>query len=70
MSKLKTISYELRDVTVVQAPVSFCNHRGEVNPYINVCGREVYPVFVAPMASVTNENNWRIIYVVLHLKIE
>ena len=60
MSKLKTISYELRDVAVVQAPVSFCNHRGEVDPYINVCGREVYPVFVAPMASVTNENNWKI----------
>lgn len=60
MSKLKTISYELRDVAVVQAPVSFCNHRGEVDPYITVCGREVYPVFVAPMASVTNENNWKI----------
>lgn len=60
MSKLKTISYELRDVAVVQAPVSFCNHRGEVDPYITVCGREVYPVFVSPMASVTDENNWRV----------
>ena len=60
MSKLKTISYELRDVAVVQAPVSFCNHRGEVDPYINVCGREVYPVFVAPMASLTNEHTWKL----------
>lgn len=60
MSKLKTISYELRDVAVVQAPVSYCNHRGEVDPYIVVCGREVYPVFVSPMASVTDENNWRV----------
>lgn len=58
--KLSKIGYELRDVAVVQAPVSFCNHRGEVNPFINVCGREVYPVFVAPMASVTDQNNWRV----------
>ena len=60
MSKLKTISYELRDVAVVQAPVSYCNHRGEVDPYIVVCDRKVYPIFVSPMASVTDENNWRV----------
>lgn len=59
MSKLKIEGYELRDVAVVQAPVSFCNHRGDVNPFIKVCGREVYPIFVAPMASVTDQNNYK-----------
>lgn len=60
MGKLKTVGYELRDVAVMQAPVSFCNHRGDVNPFIEVCGREVYPIFVAPMASVTDQNNYKI----------
>jgi IMP dehydrogenase/GMP reductase len=59
MGKLKTVGYELRDVAVMQAPVSFCNHRGDVNPFIEVCGREVYPIFVAPMASVTDQNNYK-----------
>lgn len=60
MGKLKIEGYELRDVAVMQAPVSFCNHRCEVNPFINVCNREVYPVFVSPMASVTNEKNYKV----------
>lgn len=58
MGKLKTTCYELRDVAVIQAPVSFCNHRSDVNPFINVCGKDVYPIFVSPMASVTDENNY------------
>lgn len=60
MGKLKTVGYELRDVAVMQAPVSFCNHRRDVNPFINICNRESYPIFVAPMASVTNQNNYKI----------
>lgn len=59
MGKLKTVGYELRDVAVMQAPVSFCNHRSDVNPFIEVCGREVYPIFVAPMASVTDQHNYK-----------
>lgn len=59
MGKLKNVCYELRDVAVMQAPVSFCNHRGDVNPFIEVCGREVYPIFVAPMASVTDQHNYK-----------
>ena len=59
MGKLKTVGYELRDVAVMQAPVSFCNHRGDVNPFIEVCDMEVYPIFVAPMASVTDQNNYK-----------
>ena len=59
MGKLKTVGYELRDVAVIQAPVSFCNHRSDVNPFIEVCKRDVYPIFVAPMASVTDQNNYK-----------
>ena len=59
MGKLKTVGYELRDVAVMQAPVSFCNHRSDVNPFIKVCNREVYPIFVSPMASVTDQHNYK-----------
>lgn len=59
MGKLKTTTYELRDVAIMQAPVSFCNHRGDVDNKVIICGRSVYPIFVAPMASVTNESNWK-----------
>lgn len=60
MSKLKIESYELRDVAVMQAPVSYCNHREDVFPFIEVCGRAVYPIFVSPMASVTNQHNYKV----------
>lgn len=60
MSKLKKIGYELKDVAIVQAPVSYTNHRCDVNPYVTICGREVYPIFVSPMASVTDQNNYRV----------
>lgn len=60
MSKLKTKSYELRDVAIVQAPISFMNHRAEVNPKVSIAGREVYPIFVAPMSCVTDQNNYRV----------
>lgn len=59
MGKLKIEGYELRDVAVMQAPVSFCNHRGDVNPFVTICDREVYPIFVAPMASVTDQHNYK-----------
>ena len=54
MGKLKIEGYELRDVAVMQAPVSFVNHRGDANPFVYICNREAYPIFVAPMGSVTN----------------
>ena len=59
MGKLRIEGYELRDVAVVQAPVAYTNHRGDVNPFVNICGRDnMYPVFVSPMASVTDQNNY------------
>lgn len=60
MTKLNKIGYSLRDVAVVQASVSFQNHRGDVWPFTTICERTSYPIFVAPMASVTDENNWKI----------
>jgi len=59
MSKLKTITYELRDIAIMQAPVSFCNHRGDVDNTVDICNRKVFPIFVAPMGSVTDENNYQ-----------
>lgn len=58
-SKLTKTGYDLKDVTIVQAPKSGWNHRGDVNPFTEICGRKVYPVMVSPMASVTDENNYK-----------
>jgi IMP dehydrogenase len=56
--KLNKIGYSLKDVTVVQAPIGNYLHRADVNTYTIICEREVYPVFVSPMGSVTDENNY------------
>ena len=58
-SKLTKIGYELEDVNIIQAPISFIEHRSECDPMIEMCGRKVYPVIVAPMGAVTDENNYR-----------
>ena len=56
--KLNKMGYSLKDVTVVQAPIGKYLHRADVNPYVKICEKEVYPIFVSPMASVTDENNY------------
>lgn len=58
-SKLTKIGYELDDVNIVQAPISYIRHRAECDPKIEMCGRKVYPVIVAPMGAVTDENNYK-----------
>ena len=58
MSKLVKIGYELSDVSIIQSPISPIRHRSECNPYRIIAGREMYPVIVSPMASVTNEHNY------------
>lgn len=58
MGKLQKIGYSLKDVTVIQAPLSKIRHRGDVDPYVDICGRKSLPVFVAPMATVTDEKNY------------
>ena len=58
-SKLTKIGYELEDVNIIQAPISYIEHRSECDPMIEMCGRKVYPVIVAPMGAVTDENNYK-----------
>ena len=58
--KLNKTTYYLKDVAVVQSPISYGLHRAGVNPFITTCGRKTLPIFVAPMASVTDENNYKI----------
>lgn len=57
--KLRKTGYELVDVNIVQAPISFINHRRECNPYTTIANKTVFPIIVSPMASVTDENNWK-----------
>lgn len=59
-SKLTKIGYDLRDVSVIQAPVSNIEHRADIDPFIEICGRKQYPIIVSPMASVTDQNNYRV----------
>ena len=58
--KLNKTTYYLKDVAVVQSPISYQLHRADVNPFTTTCGRKTLPIFVAPMASVTDEDNYKI----------
>ena len=61
LSKLRKVGYELSDVNIVQADISFINHRAECNPYIKFpnMDNDFYPVIVSPMGAVTNEYNYK-----------
>ena len=61
LSKLKKVGYELSDVNIVQADISFINHRAECNPYVKFpnMDNDFYPVVVSPMGAVTNEHNYK-----------
>ena len=59
-SKLTKHGYELESISIVQAEISEIEHRDECDPMITLCGRRVYPVIVAPMGSVTDENNYKV----------
>lgn len=58
-SKLTKIGYELESVNVVQAEVSYVDHRNQCDSMITMCGRKVHPIVVAPMGAVTDENNYK-----------
>ena len=60
MKKLQKIGYSLRDIAIVQSQISYTLHRGDVDPFIDVCNRKTLPIFVAPMASVTDADNYKI----------
>lgn len=61
LSKLRKVGYELSDVNIVQADISFINHRAECNPYVKYpnMDNDFYPVIVSPMGAVTNEHNYK-----------
>lgn len=59
-SKLTKHGYELESVNIVQAEMSPIEHRDECDPTIEMCGRRVFPVIVAPMGAVTDENNYKV----------
>ena len=60
-SKLTKVGYELSEVNLVQADISFINHRHECNPYVRFenMDKDFYPVIVSPMGAVTNEHNYK-----------
>ena len=60
MSKLQTIGYSLKDVSIIPSELTFIDHRNEIDPFVEICGRKSYPIFVAPMATVTDENNYKV----------
>jgi hypothetical protein len=59
-SKLNKVGYELDSINIVQTTCSDIKHRFECDPMIEMCDRQVYPVIVAPMGAVTNENNYKV----------
>lgn len=59
MTKLNKIGYSLKDISIIQAPISNMSTRSLAYPYTIICERLSYPIFVAPMSSVTDENNYR-----------
>lgn len=59
-SKLTRTGYELESINIVQAPISFIDHRDECDPKVDIGGKRVYPIIVAPMGSVTDENNYKV----------
>ena len=59
-SKLTKHGYELESINIVQTDRSMIEHRDECDPTIEMCGRRVFPVIVAPMGAVTDENNYKV----------
>ena len=60
MEKINTIGYSLKDVAIVQETVSRFSSRSQVIPFVKTCKKETLPIFVSPMDSVTDENNYKI----------
>ena len=58
-SKLTKVGYELEDANIIQAAISYIEHRSECDFKIVLCGRKVHPIIVAPMGAVTDEYNYK-----------
>lgn len=59
-SKLTKTGFELESVNIVQTPISYIDHRDECDPTVTVGGKKVKAIIVAPMGSVTDENNYKV----------
>lgn len=59
-SKLTKIGYGLDDVGIKQSYVCYTEHRSDINPFVTICGREMYPIVASPMESVIDENNYKV----------
>jgi IMP dehydrogenase/GMP reductase len=57
---IKEPKYEIKDFSIVPSPVSNIDHRSEIDTCTSICGRYCLPVFVAPMADVTDEKNYKV----------
>lgn len=60
MRKLGKVGYELCDINIIQSEISDIDSRSECDTMIEMCGRKVHPVIVAPMAAVTNADNYKV----------
>lgn len=56
--KIGKIGYELRDIGIVQSKRSKIVSRNDARPMTKIIDRTTLPIFVAPMATVTDENNY------------
>lgn len=54
---IKDMKYSYNDITIVPAPITTVEHRGDCNPYLN---DGMLPIFTAPMTSVVCEENFEL----------
>lgn len=54
---IKEMKYSYNDITIVPAPITTVEHRGDCNPYLN---DGMLPIFTAPMSSVVNKENFQL----------
>lgn len=54
---LDKIGYSYNDVTIVPKEISNINSRSEINPFMQ---DDMLPIFTAPMASVVDDDNYRL----------
>ena len=58
--KISKKGYELSDISIVQAKMSGIGSRSNTNPYAYILyNTQTLPLFVAPMATVVDAENWR-----------
>lgn len=51
--------YHYDDITIAPAAISEVNSRKQLNPYYDLNGKKILPIFASPMAAVVNKENMR-----------